>query len=146
MPASASSFRADKKGFTLVEVMIAAAVMVGGIVGMIKVLVSGSEMLDVSRKQTVAMQIIHGQIDSVRLNDWTTVSGWGAGPTTVAISSSFQTVSQGFTCRRTVSTPKSNLRQVTFTVSWTGNTGRPYTRSGSTYVGKNGLYVTYQRS
>ena len=41
---------------------------------------------------------------------------------------------------------RTDLKQITFTVSWTGNTGRSYTRSGSTYVGKNGLYVTYQRS
>lgn len=137
---------ADKKGFTLVEVMVSAAVMAAVIVGMIQVIVSGSEMLDVSRKQTVAMQIIHGQIDSVRLNDWSTVSGLAAGPTTVTIDSSFQAVSTGFTCRRTVSTVKSNLKQITFTVTWRGNTGRSYSRSGSTYVGKNGLYVTYQRS
>lgn len=145
MRSSARPICADS-AFTLVEVMIAAAVMVGGIVGMIQVIVSGSEMLDVSRKQTVAMQIIHGQIDNVRLTDWTTVNGWSSGPTTLTISSSFQTVAPGFSCKRTVTTVKSNLRQVTFTVQWTGNTGRPYSRSGSTYVGKNGLYVTYQRS
>jgi Tfp pilus assembly protein PilV len=137
-------FRAD--AFTLVELMIAAGVMLAGIVGMIQVVISGSEMLDVSRKQTVAMQIIHGQIDGIRLNDWSTVNGLPTSSTNVTINSSLQTVSNGFTCRRTISSVKTNLKQVTFTVTWTSNTGRTYSRSGSTYVSKNGLYVTYQRS
>ena len=144
MHSKVRQFRAD--AFTLVELMIAAGVMLAGIVGMIQVVISGSEMLDVSKKQTVAMQIIHGQIDSVRLNDWSTVNALPTSSTTVAIASTQQTVSNGFTCRRTISSVKTNLKQVTFTVTWTSNTGRTYSRSGSTYVSKNGLYVTYQRS
>jgi len=146
--------------FTLVEVMIAAAVMVGGIVGMMHVIVSGSEMLDVARRQTVAMQIIHGQIDNVRLKDWTTISALTT-PRTVAVDAADQSsnvvdgfvfgsnlpaISKTFTCRRTINTVRTDLKQITFTVTWTGNTGRSYTRSGSTYVARNGLYVTYQRS
>lgn len=126
--------------------MIAAGVMLAGIVGMIQVVISGSEMLDVSKKQTVAMQIIHGQIDSIRLSDWGTVNGLPTSSTTVTIPAALQTVSHGFSCRRTISSVKTNMKQVTFTVTWTSNTGRSYSRSGSTYVSKNGLYVTYQRS
>ena len=55
-----------------------------------------------------------------------------------------------FTCSRTVSTVRTDLKKITYTVSWRstklGNNGRLYSRSGSTYVGRNGLYVTYQRS
>ena len=126
--------------------MIAAGVMLAGIMGMIQVVISGSEMLDVSRKQTVAMQIIHGQIDSIRLNDWSTIGALPTASTSVTIPTALQTVSSGFTCRRTISAVKTNMKQVTFTVTWTSNTGRSYSRSGSTYVSKNGLYVTYQRS
>ena len=132
--------------FTLVELMVASAVMLAGIVGMIQVVISGSEMLDVSRKQTVAMQIIHTQIESIRLSDWTTVNTLPTSATSVAINSSLQPVSSGFTCQRTISLVKTNLKQITFTVVWYGNTGRRYSRSGSTYVSKNGLYVTYQRT
>lgn len=126
--------------------MIAAGVMLAGIMGMIQVVISGSEMLDVSRKQTVAMQIIHGEIDNIRLSDWTTVNALPTASTSITISSSLQAVSNGFACRRTISTVKSNMKQVTYTVTWTSNTGRTYSRSGSTYLSKNGLYVTYQRS
>ncbi len=126
--------------------MIAAGVMLAGIIGMIQVVISGSEMLDLSRKQTIAMQIIHGQIDSIRLNDWSTVNALPTAATSITINSSLAPIAQNFTCRRTISTVKTNLKQVTFTVTWTSNTGRTYSRSGSTYVSKNGLYVTYQRS
>jgi Tfp pilus assembly protein PilV len=142
-------------GFTLVEVMMASVVMVLAIVGMIQVIVSGSEMLDVSRKQTIAMQIIHGQVDHIRFSDWTQVTAL-ATPKTVDVDGGDQagfvfgtnlpTITKGFTCTRKITTVRTDLKQVTFTVTWKGNTGRSYSRSGSTYVGKNGLYVSYQRS
>ena len=147
-------------GFTLVEVMVAAAVMIGALVGMIQVVVSGAEMLDVARKQTIAMQIIHGQIDNIRLSSWSTISGYPSSRTvnvddadqSTNISRGFvfgpnlPTLSKGFQCTRTISTVRTDLKQITFTVTWTGNTGRSYQRSGSTYYGNNGLYVTYQRT
>jgi len=141
--------------FTLVEVMIAACVLILTIVGMIQVIVSGSEMLDVSRKQTIAMQIIHGQLDNIRLSNWTQVSALTT-PRTVNVDggdqsgfvfgSNLPAISKGFTCKRTITDVRTDLKQITFTVTWTGNTGRSYSRTGSTYVAKNGLYVTYQRS
>ncbi len=146
-------------GFTLVEVMVAAAVMILAIVGMIQVIVSGSEMLDVSRKQTIAMQIIHGQLDQIRLSNWAQISTLGTTDTTLVsagdntasnvrfiFGTNLPAIAQGFRCTRTISTVRTDLKQVTITVTWTGSTGRTHSRSGSTYVGKNGLYVTYQRS
>ena len=140
--------------------MVAAAVMLMGIVGMIRVIISGSEMLDDSRKQTIAIQIIHGQLDNIRLSNWATVSALPT-PRTVNVDDSNQgtnvglgfvfgsnlpTVRKNFRCTRTISTVRTDLKQVTYSVTWRGNTGRSYTRTGSTYVGKDGLYVTYQRS
>lgn len=163
-------------GFTLVEVMVAAVVMLMAIVGMMQVITYGSEMLDLARKQTLAMQIVHGQLDNLRLSDWTTISAYPASRT-VNVDASNQTtnisygfvfgpvktsnnpgdvdltdnvltlpeLATGFTCTRTVTTVRTDLKQITFSVAWRSNTGRQYTRSGSTYFGRNGLYVTYQR-
>lgn len=146
--------------FTLVEVMFAAAVLALAIVGMIQALVSGSEMLDVSRKQTIAATIIQGQIDYVRLCNWSEILAL-ADAVTVPVDASNQAanvaagfvfgtrlpaIARQFTCSRTIETVRTDLKKITFTVSWKGNTGRSYTRSGSTYVGKNGLNVSYQRS
>lgn len=137
-----------------------AGVLVIALIGMIQVIVSGSEMLDVSRKQTIAVQIIHGQIEQIRLLTWTQVGNLGSsdGPFSVEagdrtstsqwfiFGSKLPAIAKGFTVSRTITTVRTDLKQITWTVRWTGNTGRTYTRTGSTYVGKNGLYVTFQRT
>jgi Tfp pilus assembly protein PilV len=137
--------------FTIVEVIMAAVVMLAGVVGMIQVIISGSEMLAVSRNQTIAAQIIHSEIDKVHLVDWASLPSTGT--SVFAPDTSFSPVTQklnGVTYSRTVTTVRTDLKKITYTISWRsnklGNNGRLYSRSGSTYVGKNGLYVTYQRS
>jgi hypothetical protein len=163
------------KGFTIMEVALAATVLALTLVGMIGVIESGTQMLDLSRKQTIATQILHSEIDQLRLLSWSTISGYPSGngyppgPTTLdsANDPSFATFVANypqaatiFTLTRTVScvqpvqanqnpSPYPNpplLLQVTFTISWTGVTGLQYTRVGTTYVGANGLSVAYQRS
>lgn len=136
---------------------MAAAVLALGIVGMIQAVISGTEMMDVARKQTIAMQIIRGQIEHVRVMTWNDVGRFAA-TKTVSVeqgddaSSDFifgtnlPGISKNFQCTRTVATVRPDLKQVTYTVTWRGAGGRTYTRSSSTYVAKNGLYVTYQRS
>lgn len=165
-----SSKRRQLAAFTIVEVMMAAVVMLAAIVGMMQVIVSGSEMLDVSRKQTIATQIIHSEIDRVRLNNWSQLSN---GTTTITLADATTPNSttarytlaaypelwtvltkSRFTCTRVISDVRTDLKKIVFTVTWLGNTNRvvgstnsrQYTRTGSTYFGKNGLYVTYQRS
>jgi hypothetical protein len=185
------------------EVALAATVLALTLTGMIGVIESGSQMLDLSRKQTLAAQILHSEIDQLRLQSWMAVAGeapagttsvaasfysstqvgftgvpgilttpgngYPAGPTTLTSSndpsfaefvSSYPQVASNFTLTRTVScidpaqtnqnpTPYAatpNLLQVTFTIQWTGVTGRTYSRSATTLVGSNGLSVAYQRS
>jgi hypothetical protein len=149
--------------------MFAAAVLALAIVGMIQALVSGSEMLDVSRKQTIAATIIQGQIDHIRLCDWSVIEnlpsrasadvGASNQATNIAAGFVFGTrlpgVAKNFTCIREVEIvkvaqppflPNDKQLRITYTVSWKGSTGRSYSRSASTYVAKNGLNVSYQRS
>lgn len=137
--------------FTLIEVIMAAVVMLAGVVGMMQVIISGSEMLAVSRNQTIAAQIIHSEIDKVHLVEWASLPSTGTSAFTP--DTSFTPVTQklnSVTYSRTVTTVRTDLVKITYTISWRstklGNNGRLYSRSGSTYVGKNGLYVTYQRS
>jgi hypothetical protein len=139
------------------------------LVGMIQVIDSGSEMLDLSRKQTIAAQILHSEIDQLRLQSWATVTSYPAGPTpfTTALGPSYDPIIAGiaqqlggtfpYAVTRTVTCiqPPANpfpyavqplLLQVTFTIGWTGVTGHSYTRTSTTYVGQNGLSTAYQRS
>ena len=66
------------------EVAVASTVLALTLVGMIGVIESGSQMLDLSRKQTIAGQILHGEMDETRQLSWTTVSSFPAGPTTLS--------------------------------------------------------------
>jgi len=146
---NASGLRKAARGFTLTEVALGAAMMVAGVVGMMQAIASGTEMLDVARKQTIATQIIQSQIEQYRGSipaEWSQVSN---STTSISLASTpFSSVATGFTCSRTISNVKSDgtIKKITYTVTWTGNTGRSYTRTGSTYIGKYGLQIAYQRS
>jgi hypothetical protein len=132
--------------------------LIMALAGMTQVIISGSEMLDVSRKQTIATQMIHTEIDRVHLLDWSTVLGY-YGSLTQAIDSTmgsgdlgypefvtYQNTTKGFIIKRTVAyvTGRSDMLQITYTVTWTGNTGRAYSRKGTTYFGQYGLSITYR--
>ncbi len=143
------------------EVALAATVLALTLVGMIQVIDSGSEMLDLSRKQTIATQILQDEIGQLRLMSWSAIASLPTTSTNISNDSTFQTFAQQlggsftFTGTRTIQylepTPQPNanpvlLVQVTYTVTWTGVTGHTYTRSSTTYVSKNGLNIAYQRS
>jgi hypothetical protein len=115
------------RGFTIMEVALAATVLALTLVGMIGTIESGSQMLDLSRKQTLAAQILHSEIDQLRVQSWTVVSGYNpenvtitaapgngypAGPTTLTSSNDpsfamfvaqYPMVANNFTLTRTVS-------------------------------------------
>lgn len=71
MPES-STARSD--GFSIIEVMMASAVLLVGFIGVIQALTIGSESLDTVRKQGVAGQIIAGEIEKLRGSPWSTIA------------------------------------------------------------------------
>lgn len=156
------------RAFTLFEVALAASALLMTIAGTAQVIFSGAAMLDMSRKQTVAAQIIHTLIDQARLNDWSTVYNWTfLDPTTVQLNTlsssntlalnsfgypelvTLKTVAKDFSVRRSTSlvSGRTDMVSITFTVTWISNmtTGKTFSRKGTTYFGKNGLTLTYQR-
>ena len=141
------------------EVALAATVLALTLTGMVQVIQSGSEMLDVSRKQTIAAQILHDEIEQVRLQSWSYVSGTIPNTLTtippnspLAISALFASVGGNFTCQyeaaqvNDIAGNPISMMQVTFKVTWTGITGHSYSRWATTLVSQNGLSVAYQRS
>jgi prepilin-type N-terminal cleavage/methylation domain-containing protein len=61
--------------FTLVEVMMASAILVVGFSGLIQALTIGSEALDTARKQQVAIQIMDAEIERLRAGSWSVIAG-----------------------------------------------------------------------
>lgn len=78
----------DCSAFTLIEVSLAAVVLLFAIVSAFQLVAAGTRMLDFSRKQTLATQIIRAEIDQAHLCDWSTVNSMvGATGVTVTLNS-----------------------------------------------------------
>ncbi len=134
------------------EVALAATVLALTLTGMIQTIESGSQMLDLSRKQTIAVQILHDEIDQLRLDNWNTILAIPTSYTSIPISPVFSSAGGNFSCQYKA-VPVSDLgsnsipvMQVTFVVSWTAITGQTYSRTSTTFVSQNGLFLSYQRS
>lgn len=153
--------RHQQSAFTLVEVMMASLILVVGFMGMIQAVTVTSGMMDHARRQTLAAQIISHEIEKLRLDSWSNISTLAAGPTTISpIDSQFTAAIAAsgatFSLSRSAATVDTNLREVTFTVTWVVTTSRldgggslltfTYTRVGSAYYGKYGLNLSFQRS
>ncbi|MBI2516216.1 MAG: prepilin-type N-terminal cleavage/methylation domain-containing protein [Opitutae bacterium] len=136
------------RGFTIVEVMMASAILVVAFMGMIQAVTIGSEMLATARRQTLAAQIINHELEKLRFVDFATIDAYAAGPTTVSIDNQFSSAitSCGLTTDTSVSTNpyiklertvtdvvSGSLCEVGFTVTWqkSGTTTAATTASGS---------------
>jgi Tfp pilus assembly protein PilV len=148
---------ATKKAFTILEVMMAATVMVMAIATSITTLQKGFSSLDTARNLTIAGQIMQSEFEKMRLKDWTTIDGYDATGTEIplTIDSSFTVgnsiiASRGFALTRTVNpiatTTGVGMKEITLTVTWQGYIGNTLTRSYSCYYGQNGLYDYFYNS
>ena len=156
--------------------MMAAVILVVAFFGMIQAVTIGSEMIATAKRQTIANQIITHEIEKLRLKDWTTISGYTAiaAATYDSDSDDLDAAIAGsgvsFTLATAVSTPVTDMREITFTVTWTksGTTtaataatgtwlqkltfsgfspiARTYRRVGVGYFTKYGLNLNAQRS
>ena len=140
----------SRRGFTVFEVLLAASVLILVISTSLAVLQSGMRAVDTARNTTLASQICQSAIEVLRLQNWAQISALpssapvdvqtvissGTGTTLDTTLTSFTSL---FTCTRTVSDPKANMRVITITVSWNGNDGRPHSVSTQARYAKNGL-------
>jgi Tfp pilus assembly protein PilV len=145
-----------RAGFTLVEVALAATILLVGFAGMAEALMIGSEMLDTAHKQTIAAQIMQAEVEYLRLKDWPTIQNLTSTAPAYLSDGIYPEFAQTtlssfagtrFTFARQVNAdPYPNLRWITMTVSWTSITGKPHSRSSNIYLGKYALNVSYQKS
>ena len=141
------------KGFTIVEVMLAAAVMALVITTSITTLQRGFLSLDTARNVTIAGQILQCEVEKMRMVPWATINTYPTSPTPMTMDASFTSnpaVGTRFSLSRDVAviatTTGIGMRQVTYTISWNSYDGRALSRSYTTYYGQNGLYDYYYNS
>ena len=142
-----------RRAFTIVEVMLAAAVMALVITTSITTLQRGFLSLDTARNVTLAGQILQCEVEKMRMVPWATINAYPTSPTPMTMDASFTSnpaVGTRFSLSREVAvvatTTCIGMRQVTYTVSWSSYDGRTLSRSYTTYYGQNGLYDYYYNS
>jgi Tfp pilus assembly protein PilV len=67
-------FPANRRGFSVVEVMMATTILLVGFIGLIQAITIGSESLDNARKNLVARQIIAAEIEKLRGGAWSAIA------------------------------------------------------------------------
>lgn len=168
--------RPANAGFAIIDVAMGATILVVGFVGLIQAVTIGTEMLDTSRKQLVAQQLVDHEIERMRMADWSTLGTLGAGTTyTIGVNTTgtaltgtntskarfalanynttatddylaLMAVAKGFTLTATAVIERTDYRSVTYTVTWTGVTGRSHTWICIATFGKYGLQTSYQKA
>jgi Tfp pilus assembly protein PilV len=140
---SRKSRREISVGFTIAEVMVAACVMALAITTSITTMQRAYLALDAARGTSYAAQMMQTEMEKIRLQNWTTVSGYSATSTPVTIDSSFTSnsyIGNRYTMTRTATPVHTGMMQITLTISWATYDGRTLSRSYTTYYGHNGLY------
>lgn len=133
-------------GFTLIEVMIAASVMVLVIMSSIGTLSFGYRLLENARLNTLAGQVLQSEMETLRLQNWTQISSLPA-TDTFAVEPTLASASKGkFSCTRKVESIRATTNKITLTVSWNGMQGEPHSRQYITFFGKDGLNDYYYRT
>jgi type II secretory pathway pseudopilin PulG len=142
--------RRTSAAFTILEVMMAAAVMALSITTSLTTLQRGFVTLDSARKITLAGQIMQSEFERMRLEDWATISAYPASSDlTSQIAATYAAtaaITRSFTVMRAVTDVHADMKQITLTTGWTTYDGRPLSRSYTTCYGKNGLYDYFYNS
>jgi len=129
------------KGFTIVEVMMAAVILVVGFISMISALTVGSELLATAQRQTIAAQILQHEMEKLRLKDWADLSDDPNEGSTLydsdlaALDTAIASSGVSFYLVKSISNSSLSTDQieVTLTVTWTksGTTTAAATATGS---------------
>jgi type II secretory pathway pseudopilin PulG len=139
LPAGAA-FRRRRAAFTLVEVMVAATVLVFGIVTALSVLQRGNQAFDQARNLALASQLMQGEMERLRLMGWAQLDALQrSGDTVVALDANAGAAGARFRCIRVISDVKTNMKEITLTATWNGYDGRPHTARLITRYGRTGL-------
>lgn len=132
--------RARPRAFTLVEVMIASAVLVLGITTAIVTLQRGFQAVDRARHVTYASQVMQSELERLRLKSWAQLQALqDANDTSVAVTT-VAGLSATFRCTRSIRDLKTEMKEITLVSEWSGYDGRPHSLRYVTRYSKTGLY------
>ena len=99
-----------KRGFSLLEILIALAVMLVGIVGVMSLFPVGLRASKVAENYTLAATLAQQAMDEAKLTAFGSLGD--------VSSTQFSSPDDNFSWARTVTTPQTNLEQIAITISW----------------------------
>jgi hypothetical protein len=145
--------RRRRGGFTILEVMLAAAVMAFALTTSITTMQRAFLSLDTARNITIAGQIMQSEFEKMRLRDWSVIGGYSTTQTELTIDSAFTSnafINTRFKLYRDVTEINMGtgvgMREIKLTCQWRNYDGRTISRSYKSYYGQNGLYDYFYNS
>lgn len=147
IPARRSTF-ADRRrsgarvrGLTLLEVMLAAVVLVFGITTAITTLQRGLHAVDTARHYTYASQVMQSEMERLRIKNWAQIQALqDSRESAVEVSGASGGGAHSFTCTRTIQDLRPDMKEITLVSAWRGIDGRAHSVRYITRYGKSGLY------
>lgn len=129
-----------KRGFTLVELLIAIIIFSAVILGGFGILRLGIAHVDNARHVTRASQIMQSEIEEIRSKPWSDIVALTGPEQEVPVGSQFAEPSYiPYQLKRTVS-GVGNSRKITLIISWSDVAGRFHEKVSATQYAKNGIY------
>lgn len=159
--------RQKASGYTLLEVAIAAFVMLFGIASALTALRASFRLIDVARYTTLAGQVLESQMEKLRLLNWTQLTdpthvpglydssgnllsssslGTTFAPDVAADGATQSLIASHFYCTQRIDllpTSGTPTARITLTTRWTGTDGHAQSVSYSTIYARNGISDFY---
>jgi len=137
-----------KAGYSLVEVIVAMGVIVVFAMGVFSTIFTTSAIHQNSRETEVASQILQHEIENLRGLRWSQIAQLPVKLSDHKPDQSYiDSYGDNYAIDRTISTNETNMRDVNFTVKWTGKRGdTKQISSSAVYYAKDGLSDSYYRT
>ncbi len=136
------------KGFTLVELVLAVAIVALVFASAMTLMGRGFQVLDDARLDTLASQVLQSEMEDLRLKNWSEITALLSSEDFTPDNGFATTSFSRFTCTRTVETVVDNdhLRKITLVATWHTTSGRARECRYLTFIGEEGLNDYYYRS
>ena len=136
----------DKKGFSLVELMIGSAVLTLVLAGSFSGLGQAICISEVVQSSNFAAQLLQSEMDEIHLLQWNEVAIL-EGTNSFDPRKNFSTVPlREYSCTRIVSPKGSFQKEIRLIVKWTDLRGKRHSQEYVTYYTKEGLFDYSYRS
>ncbi len=99
----------------------------------------GFFLIEQARDNTRATQILHDEMENLRMMSWDQVSYLPASGDFTPYSGALGNYIDRYTCERTVGDRKTDQKMVTLTLNWSDSRGRSHSQRYVTLISRDGL-------